>query len=68
MILWQTWADWRSSVKAKALRLQKYQKETGGGGVPNERLSPLEERLLASIGRVSTFGDPSCYESPVEVF
>lgn len=45
----QSWQDWRSDTKAKALKHKKYRGGTGGGPSPAP-LSQMEETLLQFCG------------------
>ena len=59
-------ADLKSLTKAKAARINNSARLTGGGPLTAERLTPLEEKVVAKIPQVSFKGIPgNCVILPV---
>lgn len=49
--LTQTWTNYKHNLKKKAAQLKLDQVATGGGPPCNTTLNPIEERILAIIGK-----------------
>lgn len=57
----------RNATKAKQAKIRKHQKGTGGGTPIDDKLTPIEERIVDLIGTTAIMGQINTLESHVEV-
>lgn len=63
LVIFQTWQDIRSKVKARSSEIRRHQGATGGGPPSSQQLSLLDESVASMIGKTAIEGHGTAAES-----